>query len=153
MSSLLSVPFQILPVELFWASRFWFLVSASLSLRSLPCSLKVCQWKMQKNHHIIFLLKQYSYAYLSFNCIHLHIQIEYKTFQQYSERTFERYFHHNWVSQSITFSGRIKLKILKCCSNIVKHVRNVAVSLCEWFFVSSNVWKMSCLSILYAFPQ
>ena len=65
------------------------------------------------------------------NCIHLHIQIEYKTFQQYSEYTFERYFHHNWVSQSITFSARIKLKILKCCSNIVKHVRNVTVSLCE----------------------
>ena len=89
---------------------------------------------MQKHHHIIFLLKQYSYAYLSFNCIHLHIQIEYKTFQQYSERTFERYFHHNWVSQSITFSARIKLKIFKCCSNIVKHVRNVTVSLCEYFW-------------------
>ena len=73
---------------------------------------------MQKNHHIIFLLKQYSYAYLSFNCIHLHIQIEYKTFQQYSERTLERYFRHNWVSQSITFSARIKSKILKCCSSI-----------------------------------
>ena len=71
------------------------------------------------------------YAYLSINCIHLHIQIEYKTFQQYSERTFERYFHHNWVSQSITLSARIKLKILKCCSNIVKHVRNVTVSLYE----------------------
>ena len=56
-------------------------------------------WKMQKKHHIIFLLKQYSYAYLSFSCIHLHIQIEYKTFQQYSERTFERYFHHNCYIQ------------------------------------------------------
>ena len=83
---------------------------------------------MQKNYHIIFLLKQYSYAYLSFNCVHLHIQIEYKTFQQYSEHTFERYFHHNWVSQSITFSAKIKLKNLKCCSNIVKHVRNVTVN-------------------------
>ena len=66
---------------------------------------------VRKNHHIIFLVKQYSYAYLSFNCIHLDIQIEYKTFQQYSERTLERYFHHDWVSQSITFSARIKLEI------------------------------------------
>ena len=97
----------------------------SFPLLCIPCSLKVFWWKMLKNHHIIFLLKQYSYAYLSFDCIHLHIQIQYKTFQQYSERTFERYFHHNWVSQSITFSAGIKLKILKCCSNIVKHVRNV----------------------------